>query len=306
MRRALLALAGVIAALLLLEAGLRIAGAVVAPPIASAVVAHTAPSRILCVGDSSTQGVGASDRGKRSYPARLQEVLDRASPGGFEVVNLGIAGLNSSQLLNRFDALLALYEPQVVIAMIGVNDSWNLKESNVLAFYAGESPFVTWLLRANLHLSHLRIVQFTKLTYLSLTAPLAVTAPKYTAEARARGFAVSDRDPPRAAALTRALQHNVGELARIAVARAVPIVFMKYQVDGWGGAVPVVHRAYEEIAVPVVDNRTLFDEARQRKLPVMAADGFHPNDAGYELMARNVFNELARLRLVDAPAVPVF
>lgn len=91
--------------------------------------------RVACVGDSITAGVGAA-RGK-SYPAQLGQLLG----DGWEVRNFGNSG---STLLNRgnkpyqkqrqfSDALT--YNPQVVIIMLGTNDTkpnnWKLKDQFV-------------------------------------------------------------------------------------------------------------------------------------------------------------------------------
>jgi len=87
--------------------------------------------RVACVGDSITAGVGAA-RGQ-SYPAQLGKMLGEK----WEVRNFGVSG---STLLNHgdkpyqkqkaFQAALQ-YEPQVVIIMLGTNDTkpqnWKFK-----------------------------------------------------------------------------------------------------------------------------------------------------------------------------------
>ena len=95
---------------------------------------------MACVGDSITAGVGAA-RGK-SYPAQLGQLLgDR-----WEVRNFGNSG---STLLNKgnkpyqkqkqFSGALA-YNPQVVIIMLGTNDTkpnnWKLKDQFVADYLA--------------------------------------------------------------------------------------------------------------------------------------------------------------------------
>ena len=87
--------------------------------------------RVACVGDSITAGVGAA-RGE-SYPSQLGKMLGQS----WEVRNFGVSG---STLLNRGDkpyqkekAFLAAlqYQPQVVIIMLGTNDTkpqnWKFK-----------------------------------------------------------------------------------------------------------------------------------------------------------------------------------
>jgi len=116
--------------------GLLVANAVAADPNAPIDVAdYDGVIRVACVGDSITAGVGAA-RGK-SYPAQLGQLLgDR-----WEVRNFGNSG---STLLNKgnkpyqkqkqFSGALA-YNPQVVIIMLGTNDTkpnnWKLKDQFV-------------------------------------------------------------------------------------------------------------------------------------------------------------------------------
>ena len=59
--------------------------------------------RILAVGDSITEGSCASDRKKTSYPAILQEIIDKNADKNLnenvtqiEVINLGLGGRTMS------------------------------------------------------------------------------------------------------------------------------------------------------------------------------------------------------------------
>jgi len=97
--------------------------------------AATAPAsqpkavRVACVGDSITVGVGA---GKGGYPAMLGKMLGEA----YEVKNFGSSG---ATLLNKGDrpyrkqppcASALAYKPDVVVIMLGTNDSKNTKPDN--------------------------------------------------------------------------------------------------------------------------------------------------------------------------------
>lgn len=80
--------------------------------------------KILCLGDSFTFGVGAG-RG-RDYPSQLENMLNKSKLGKeFEVINRGIGGQNSSELLYYLDRNLEKYNPDLVIVMIGMNDGHN-------------------------------------------------------------------------------------------------------------------------------------------------------------------------------------
>jgi acyl-CoA thioesterase-1 len=73
---------------------------------------------IVAFGDSLTAGLGV-DEG-RSYPAFLQQALDRAGYA-YRVVNAGISGDTTGGGLARLDSVLAL-KPEIVIVELGAND----------------------------------------------------------------------------------------------------------------------------------------------------------------------------------------
>lgn len=80
--------------------------------------------RILCLGDSFTQGIGAG-KGE-DYPYQLQELLNSLYlPEKFIVINKGRAGQNSSELLADLDINLNIYGPDLVILLTGMNDGQN-------------------------------------------------------------------------------------------------------------------------------------------------------------------------------------
>ena len=74
--------------------------------------------RILCIGESTTFG------GEGSYPSQLEEILNAASENkkNFKVINKGIPGVGSEHIINEVPKWLNEYQPQVVVAMIGIND----------------------------------------------------------------------------------------------------------------------------------------------------------------------------------------
>lgn len=78
---------------------------------------HSVPAgaTVLALGDSLTQGFGASSPA-HAWPA----VFARLS--GWRMVNGGISGDTSGMALARLPALLRAHRPQLVIVSIGVND----------------------------------------------------------------------------------------------------------------------------------------------------------------------------------------
>lgn len=84
---------------------------------------HEGQRTILCVGDSHTYGALVS--AGESYPAHLQRRLDERAPGAYSVVNLGIPGMNTRQVLEQLRSELPRYRPEVVIVWCGANNAWN-------------------------------------------------------------------------------------------------------------------------------------------------------------------------------------
>lgn len=85
---------------------------------------------IFCFGDSYTYGIGAGF--ENSYPAQLEEILNRHSKGRpVKVFNFGVPGNNSSQVLLRLKQNIAKNKPNVVIVLCGGNDTWNVDSVNI-------------------------------------------------------------------------------------------------------------------------------------------------------------------------------
>ncbi len=90
-------------------------------------------TKVACIGDSITYGLGLADRAKESYPARLQALLDESNPGKYEVRNFGNNGrgiyLDSMRgrekrgfRYMKEHASALEWKPDVVICNLGIND----------------------------------------------------------------------------------------------------------------------------------------------------------------------------------------
>jgi acyl-CoA thioesterase I len=82
-----------------------------------------APIRVLAIGSSSTQGIGASSAA-HTYPALLKGDLEKRWPKGqFSVVNAGIGGETVAATLDRLERLLSTQKFDLVIWQLGTNDA---------------------------------------------------------------------------------------------------------------------------------------------------------------------------------------
>jgi acyl-CoA thioesterase I len=81
--------------------------------------------RILAIGSSSTQGVGASAQ-RFAYPSQLEAALRRQFPSvEVEVVNAGHEGETAEATLARLGGELNRQQPDLVLWQVGTNDALN-------------------------------------------------------------------------------------------------------------------------------------------------------------------------------------
>jgi lysophospholipase L1-like esterase len=80
------------------------------------------PFRILAIGSSSTQGIGASAP-NFTYPAQLQTDLSAALGQEALVENAGVGGETIATTLARLKAALKVDPPDLVIWQVGTNDA---------------------------------------------------------------------------------------------------------------------------------------------------------------------------------------
>ncbi len=82
--------------------------------------------RIAITGDSVTAGWGVEEN--ETYSAYLQEALEQtpvrgaAGGSGYEVLNLGLAGLNAGAAIDRLEQKSALYRPRIAVYGFTIND----------------------------------------------------------------------------------------------------------------------------------------------------------------------------------------
>jgi lysophospholipase L1-like esterase len=77
--------------------------------------------RIVCMGGSTTEGGNPSGR-QGSYPTLLERVLEERTGRDFEVLNAGIAGWTSAEMLCAWFLTMQDLAPDVLVLHEGVND----------------------------------------------------------------------------------------------------------------------------------------------------------------------------------------
>ncbi len=120
-QKILLLLCSMLASLLLLEAGLRIAGVIhlsIRDHQNKTALTKRDSYRILCVGESTTYLDG-----ENNYPNYLSELLNASHPTkSFNVINKGTPGVSTDFIIENITSWINEYHPDIVLAMMGVND----------------------------------------------------------------------------------------------------------------------------------------------------------------------------------------
>jgi len=122
--RGALVLLGCVAALALVEVALRAAGRIYRSrqeAVSGVTLEHDGTIRILCLGESTTAGLG---QGKEAYPNQLERILNARAAGeaAFRVINGGVIATTSDVILARLPEHLDKLNPHIVVAMMGIND----------------------------------------------------------------------------------------------------------------------------------------------------------------------------------------
>jgi acyl-CoA thioesterase I len=96
---------------------------IAALPHFSRAIENSRRLRIVAIGSSSTEGVGASSPAA-NYPSQLHALLQLALPGErFEVINLGVGGETANKTVERLRRDIPPLSPDLVVWQVGTNDA---------------------------------------------------------------------------------------------------------------------------------------------------------------------------------------
>jgi lysophospholipase L1-like esterase len=76
--------------------------------------------RIAVIGDSITMGHGVEE--EQTYVARVERALNETGPGRYELLNLGVSGMNIHHSVKRLIHLGLDYEPDLIVYGFTLND----------------------------------------------------------------------------------------------------------------------------------------------------------------------------------------
>ncbi|MBI3819310.1 MAG: hypothetical protein HY286_11505 [Planctomycetes bacterium] len=291
--------------LILLELALRLAGFVYLQ-INSRPAETNASHAILCLGDSHTFGIWL--KSDDAYPARLQKhIRDNKSNDAISVVNRGVPGMASADVLARLRECLHARTWDAVIVCVGANDRWK-----------GADPSF---------FDHLQIVKTIKILIHQkpvpkpkLTDTNGVIHPDEIAGEATPGnddtatVAIVDRsgttvqfEQPTTAqlesneAFDNKIVHNLKQIASDALAARAKVIFVSYASENGdlGLASRALERGAREAGVPFINLRTPADAAAKRfAAEDLYFSDLHPRAPLCELTARAICNELIAEKIV--------
>ncbi len=124
-RRILAFFLGVMTLVICVEIGLHLVGRVhLHRATAQNDAVRNSDYRILCVGDSFTYGIGASEG--KDYPRQLEDVFKaNLQTPRVAVVNRGVGAYNTSQIRHHLPKWIQESDPHLVVILAGSANAWN-------------------------------------------------------------------------------------------------------------------------------------------------------------------------------------
>ena len=119
MKKLILSVLGVLLALLFIECSLQIVSLIYRVQINISLensLKNKKNITVLCIGESTTA---------EQYPIQLQEFLDKKYPDKFSVVDCGVKGQTTPDILLKLKEQIKEYNPSIIVSMIGIND-WKI------------------------------------------------------------------------------------------------------------------------------------------------------------------------------------
>lgn len=273
------------------ECGLRVAGAIWRPGVdESAGVDDCDALVFLAVGDSMTFGMGAERH--EAWPRRFVELFEATHPGlRAKAYNLGVPGSNTFEGLDRTREFLAANpgaRPDFALALIGINNRWNLHRASFWDFDDSAK-------REHLARYIASSFQLGKAASVALQGGEAAQAKlrsDYLEIQEQQGWSVffeSFEDD----LLTRWIEHDYGELDALVRTRGARLVQLTYFEPRFDDLNPLLRRIAAEGGRPLIELER--PESYYRLNRYYSPDSFHLNAKGYRDAARRILERFGEL-----------
>ncbi len=296
----LLSLATLVLFAIMVEASLWIIGFFYHKDLAAAKKTGKGDFFVYCFGDSFTYGIGSEN--KKGYPEQLQELCEKQYPGDHvKVINFGIPGSNSRQVLNYFKYILAsdsYVRPNLVIVMTGINDWWNVSDNTEVVSFSRMDPF--WA-KCAMAAMRTKVAKLLLIYFANKTVAVETSFKTQTSIADPDGFQAQKRLGDKHLNTVRLVfEQNMNEFVDFARARGIDVLFSQYP-KGF-----VFDKSVENISsrknVAIAHNYAKFKEYMTKgRLDECFSAQYsysHPNAKGYSIMAKEI---LAAINFGERP-----
>lgn len=245
--------------------------------------------KILCLGDSFTYGWGAEK--DLSYPSQLETLLLVNNPGQkFKIINLGAFGISSSMAANNLAGYLEKYRPDVLIVLVGANDRWNIKDSNILKIkrYGKISKFFIQ--------SRIFLYNFKTFRLLHLIFNQIRSRPENRRNYSKETINISPIDD--VYLLRELIRFNLIKIVETinSYDKEVRLFFQTYP-----ARIFCVNDLMRNVAgtykISLADQESAFRKATAPET-LFASDGWHLNAHGYNLMAVNIYEQFIGQKII--------
>ncbi|HAH20412.1 MAG TPA: hypothetical protein DCL49_05850 [Candidatus Omnitrophica bacterium] len=295
--RASLLIWGIVFLIVCLELSLRLAGfaynRIYPPPINT-----EAGYKIFCLGESTTWGIGASNPISQGYPKQLENMLNKKFPDlNTQCFFDQTIGQNTSEINRKLEGYIKKYVPDLIIIMTGANNWWNLDKSNILLF--NKSRFISEsVLKISVFLGQFRVCKLFKLVYYSIVPyrerwnfyfPSGISGENLEEAARER----YDFD-----IFAMVANYDIRSMVRTCKANRVDIIISGYPGNVNDDLYFTQKQIAEEFKIPFVDNYAIFRNLPNRR-DYFSDDNWHPNEDGYNLLARNIYNSILENNIIN-------
>lgn len=271
---------------------------------------------VVCLGESSTAGIWVELDG--NYPYQLRERLRKHYRN--DHINVFVpphVGQNTSQVRNRVESYIDLYDPALFILMVGYNNGWSLAESNIIHHMQGDS-FDVWWLKTKIFIDRFRIYKAARYLYLrafdfvkgreSGDAPhdwgypgntkyiLGHPEAKYMPLSWVTRLMQSQNE-----ALLNLWNDDVGHILDEIRSSGSNALLMTYHINPLYLRPRDIQKMAESRAIPWVRNDVAFGKLIREGVirDYLLHDNWHPNKDGYKIIAENTFASITQNDLLD-------
>jgi len=248
--------------------------------------------KILCLGESTTFGVGAA-KGD-DYPSQLNGLLEKRYPNKFLVYNRGIPGITSSGILFRVGRLMEIIEPNLVILLCGANElNPTLNYNYTYTIVKTRIPFVNdFIFKVSRFLRHLKTYK---------TVLLIAESIEYLDDMRAiksKPGSFKEFDENIQILIRYQYNDNINKITEFIRRQGAVLVYSTYLSPGNFANQWIKDAAYNNSAI-LCNQREMLQNAGTSLTTLVSKDGFHPNAAGYKIMAENLYRCIQENKLIN-------